>query len=780
MEARMLQDQPANLELAPLSAGERSHWLEDALLVSEWLEDLCMAASEMDSLWWWRLGGRLRLARAGPGGPLRQVAGWREEAVLLQRELLGRLETGTLDRNAAQAGLARLTEMVPAMHREILRASGSPWWRTGLALRRLSGALGLKKPGFRMSTEDAAAVMARFRRWKILPESGCAGRGVSPAAPPPNAWKKSRFHERVLPLAERGEWPAFGAAFRMSEQRLAAARRELPGSGGPLVSVIMAAWNRAEVVAEAVHSVMDQTWPHWELIVCDDGSDDGTADAACAAGDGRVRALRLTHGGAALARNRGLFEAHGEYIAYLDTDNLWHPAYLETMVRTLEECRGRWCAFARYVDAKVERGGGLRLRSARALEFSYERLSEKNYIDLNTFFHRAELFRLFGGFTESLPRSQDWDLALKYCFAQDPVYVNRYLALYRRNTAWGQLTDTQRALDGFTESAVAEQLRCHYAGGLAGPGRGGKRRVTVISCDLRPDEPLRGKALAAALRETGFEVQELCIAAAVLDGPPPWNLRKHLGKILGGMVLCVGALPQTIELGLAVSEEHGEGVVLDLTGADVDDKGVPARAADKVAVWTTGNPRVDRLLGGRATFLGGYEGEGVVDGGPDARRVLWAGRLDGSARPSPAELALRVDLPEHVIMDTPTDRWSAALFWPVTIPAPGYRVDPFVLARAFAAGAPVILGDPNGPDDLARQEVVRWVNPEDDESLRDAIDEALERRGAARERAANARRLFQRQYGVRAAAAQFAVVWERAMAEAEKGNSPTAGKRRGK
>jgi len=111
------------------------------------------------------------------------------------------------------------------------------------------------------------------------------------------------------------------------------------------------------------------------------------------------------------------------------------------------------------------------------------------------------------------------------------------------------------------------------------------------------------------------------------------------------------------------------------------------------------------------------------------------------------------------------------------MPAARYRLDPFALAKAFAAGAPVILGDPAGPDELARQEAVRWVNPENDEDLRDALDEALDRRGPTAERTANAKRLYQRQYSLPAAATQFAVIWERATAEAAKMKSASTRKR---
>ena len=773
----MLQDQPGSFEPAPLSAGERAHWLEETLLVSEWLDNLCLAASEMNSARWWRLGCRLGLAKTGPKGPLGLVAAWREEAVHVQRELVDRLEAGTLDRDEARAGFARLAEMVPAMHRELLRAAGSPCWRVGLARHRLSVTVGLERPGFLAGTGDTVEVMAQFRRWKALSAPELIAKAQPPAAPPPKTWQKSGFHQLLQPLLEGGEWPVFGAIFRASERKLAAEHRDIPADG-PMVSVVMAVRNRAKTVGETVRCVTGQTWPHWELLVCDDGSDDGTADAACAAGDRRVRALRLARGGAALARNRGLFEARGEYIAYLDPDSLWHPAFLETMVRALEAHRGRWCAFARLADVETPAAGAPRLRSVRAPEFSYERLAEKDCIRLGSFLHRAELPRLFGGFTESLRHGQDWDLGLKYTFAQEAVCVDRCLALHRHDAH--DRPDAVGHDEHETDAPViAGNLRSHYAGGLAGPGRGAKRRVTVVCCDQRPGDMARGKALAAALRSGGFDAQERCVAIPAGSAPPQaFDPRAHLESVAGGVVVCVGAFPHTLGVGLAAAAQYGEGVVLDLTEADVDDTGRVPEIAARAAVWTTGNPRVDRLLEGRATFLGGYPGEGLVDNRPEARRVLWAGRPDGGARPTPAELALCADLPDYLITDRQAERWNAALFWPVMAPAPQYSLDPFALARAFATGAPVIIGDPAGPDELARQEVVRWVNPEDDEALRDAIDEALERRGPTGQRTENARRLYQRLYSVQAAATQFAVVWERATAAAAKANTPTPWKRR--
>ena len=750
----MQQHQPKHPESAPLSPGEYLHWLEEALRVCQWLDGLCLAAAQMRRCRWWRLGGGLGMVQTGAKGPLEQVAQWRDGALELQRELLAALEAGSLGHEAARVGLARLTELVPAVHREILRGAGSVWWRGGLAL-------GLVRARAARATETAAEVMAQFRRFKAMPPLFPPMEQALPAPlSSPKPWHNSQFHQKVQPWTHSGQWPVLDAAFRISEQRLAGECAAPLPAAPPMVTVIMATRNCADTIAQRVRSVMDQTWPHWELIVCDDGSWDGTADAACAAGDGRVRALRLAPGGTAPARNRGLVEARGSYVAYLDAGTLWHPAYLESMVRALEARPGRWCAFARPIEADTLGGDTVGLRSGRAETFVHDRLAEKSFVRLGAFFHRTELARLFGGFSESGTQDQDWALTVKYTFAQQPVRVDRFLVLHENGDPGASTNETG-------ESAVAQTVRECYAEGLAGPNRGARRRVTVICCDVRPDDVRRARQLSAALRGAGFDVQEHRIAVP----PPgtPWQAGNHLAKVTGGLVLCVGALPRTLEVGLAAAAEHGEGFVLDLTAADVDEHGAIAPAAALIPLWTTGNPRVDTLLDGRAMFLGGYEGDHFVADTPGSRRMFWAGRTDAAARPTPAELALRVDLPEHALTESVSDAWSAALFWPVSLPVPDYGLDPFALARAFALRMPVILGDPAGPDDTVRQGAARWVNPEDDEALRDAIDEALERRGPARERAENARRLFLRQYGARAAAAQFAVVWERAMAAAPQG-----------
>lgn len=101
------------------------------------------------------------------------------------------------------------------------------------------------------------------------------------------------------------------------------------------VSVVVPAYNRRDVIAEAVQSVLEQTLPPDEVLVVDDGSTDGTADAAEQFGS-PVRVIRRSNGGPGAARNTGILSARGDLVAFLDSDDVWKPRCLEVLVNLLE------------------------------------------------------------------------------------------------------------------------------------------------------------------------------------------------------------------------------------------------------------------------------------------------------------------------------------------------------------------------------------------------------------------------------------------------------------
>src|SRR5437588_4956546 len=117
----------------------------------------------------------------------------------------------------------------------------------------------------------------------------------------------------------------------------------------PTISVIMPAFNAAQHIRQSIQSVLEQTFDDWDLIVVDDGSTDETASVVASFRDSRIRCIRRENGGQAAARNTGITSTHGEFIAFLDADDLW---LLEKLDRQLDVAR-RTRADVVYCDGYV-------------------------------------------------------------------------------------------------------------------------------------------------------------------------------------------------------------------------------------------------------------------------------------------------------------------------------------------------------------------------------------------------------------------------------------------
>ena len=102
-----------------------------------------------------------------------------------------------------------------------------------------------------------------------------------------------------------------------------------------MVSVVMPAFNAAKVIGEAISSVLAQTYPHWELLITDDGSNDDTAVVVRSFNDSRIQLVQQSNQGVSAARNRGLEIARGEFITFLDADDALPPRSLESRVQLL-------------------------------------------------------------------------------------------------------------------------------------------------------------------------------------------------------------------------------------------------------------------------------------------------------------------------------------------------------------------------------------------------------------------------------------------------------------
>jgi glycosyltransferase involved in cell wall biosynthesis len=120
----------------------------------------------------------------------------------------------------------------------------------------------------------------------------------------------------------------------------------------PSVSVVIPTFNRADCVGKAIESVLAQTFQDFEVIVVDDGSKDDTARVLAGFGDS-IRSISQKNRGVSAARNAGIRLARGKWVAFLDSDDEWHPTKLQRQVDCLEKLRTKVC-FARCVTERGE------------------------------------------------------------------------------------------------------------------------------------------------------------------------------------------------------------------------------------------------------------------------------------------------------------------------------------------------------------------------------------------------------------------------------------------
>lgn len=200
----------------------------------------------------------------------------------------------------------------------------------------------------------------------------------------------------------------------------------------PRVSVIVPTYNGESFVRETLESVLAQTWRDFELIVCDDGSTDGTLAILDEYRD-QLRVVRQSNQGVAAARNRAALEARGEYLAFLDHDDLWEPELLATLVPLLDarpEC-GLVYADAWIIDSNGESRGRRGTFLAYAQGEVFDALLLGNFIPVETTLLRARVFKDLLGCDTSLRYLEDYELCLRVARRGPVAFHPEPLARYR-------------------------------------------------------------------------------------------------------------------------------------------------------------------------------------------------------------------------------------------------------------------------------------------------------------------------------------------------------------
>jgi glycosyltransferase involved in cell wall biosynthesis len=189
----------------------------------------------------------------------------------------------------------------------------------------------------------------------------------------------------------------------------------------PKVSVIMPAYNSARFIGRSIAAVLKQDLLDLELLVIDDGSTDETLAVVKGYEDKRIRSFTKANGGAASARNRGLREARGEYVAYCDADDVFFPDHLSSLAEYLDSHPEVGLAYTR---AQIL-GPQDEKRAELGKPYDYKKLQIECLIVPSLALHRRACSAAIGPWDENLNSNEDWDFFLRIADNYPVVFIDK-------------------------------------------------------------------------------------------------------------------------------------------------------------------------------------------------------------------------------------------------------------------------------------------------------------------------------------------------------------------
>jgi glycosyltransferase involved in cell wall biosynthesis len=250
---------------------------------------------------------------------------------------------------------------------------------------------------------------------------------------------REAFPRGQLPLSDPSPEAGEGAALE----------READTWDAELVSVIVPAFNAAGTIAETLRSVCDQTYRNLEILVVDDGSTDATRDIVrkIARTDPRIRLIEKTNGGVASARNLGVLESRGEFIAPVDADDLWRPTKIAKQMKAMREI-GDACGLVYTWYAQIDNAGRIVSRKHKPLDEGHVliRMCRGNVVGNGSGALMRKRAMLDAGLYDPALRSRNAqgceDLKLYFAIAERYLFavVKEHLTGYRR-IDWNMSSD---------------------------------------------------------------------------------------------------------------------------------------------------------------------------------------------------------------------------------------------------------------------------------------------------------------------------------------------------
>ncbi len=247
----------------------------------------------------------------------------------------------------------------------------------------------------------------------------------------------------------------------------------------PAVSVIIPTYNRYPLLCQAIASVLNQSDPDFELIIVDDGSTDETAGVS-ETFHGVLHYHYQEHHGVSAARNRGIRHARGEWVCFLDSDDLWHPRKLEIQRSVMEKNPAMQISYTEEIWYRR----GIRVnpgkKHVKHSGWIFEHCLPLCIISPSSVMIRKSLFRQIPPFDETYPVCEDYDLWLRIS-QRHPVHLIREPLITKRNGHPGQLSASGWGFDRYRVKSIARLLQ---SGRLTEPQRAAALSVLREKCTI--------------------------------------------------------------------------------------------------------------------------------------------------------------------------------------------------------------------------------------------------------------------------------------------------------
>ena len=208
----------------------------------------------------------------------------------------------------------------------------------------------------------------------------------------------------------------------------------------PRVSVIIPTYNRAHFIVDAIESVLAQTFKNKEIVIVDDGSTDNTKEILSGLQD-RVRYIYQENSGPTCARNRGILASNAEYIAFLDSDDIWLPEKLEVQIARFKLKRELGLVYSdayRFFSDKTTMEPETEFSRLKPHSgWTFEHLFRDNFVHTSTVVVRKRCLEKVGVFDEggNFVPAEDYDLWLRIAARYQIDYINKPLIKYRDHSA---------------------------------------------------------------------------------------------------------------------------------------------------------------------------------------------------------------------------------------------------------------------------------------------------------------------------------------------------------